>query len=1172
MSRPTTHDARVRWALALGADPKAKRRRAALFRKDVASRWLAVVACHRSRDGALLLRAIRDPSRRVRGKALVVLAVVADDAQAAEALRIAHSMRVTRILLRQLGRRGRTAPIDDYLDWLAESNHVRELIDELPRGSASAVQRHLSTALARPSAAFWKRLARHHPAILGGILLERWRAGEGEADPVTRQLTDWYLQRIAELAPDHALELCLLLFARGIHPPGDAQDELARRRPRQLVELAYAGPEKRWLGSISLSARALARLDTRHLILLAVESPYALDNWPSVLRGRPRADANAIALAWARAPKGKRYARFFPDFAPFLSVDIRAQAWPGWSRAVRDQRGVIAPAQVAGLPRELREAEARRHLQEVVALRPRPGLRLSGYARHLPWDELQTASAALLGHPDGDHRALALTELLASPGVRDEPERVPDCLALVRARKFEQDPIRGAMLGQLAAWPLHFWKPAYLEDVAAIIRDALDAADLSDQTASKAEALILRLFAVDAPFAARWIGTLIKERGRIYDPGLGRHLDRAAVELAAPALLTIARAWAARDRSHWLLGLCESLGGFLTAVDGLTDILLATREKTPYAWLPIAITRLLAIHAPDVHAATYPDFVARCRKRPDWLLSLARNQAIPWIEEMSSALGKLLQSRRRAEDIIAGLNILYQRDRPRFAASLPKLLQADPSLIVHRVVWRYVHRHRTDLLDPYLTGAPVRGRFATGKTAWLLPMRDGFHRWTAKQNQRFAQMLLGVAHDPERDTPAVMWALGLLPRLLYAPMDGLCALADDDRPAVRERAIRVLARCDAGQGVATLMTCLGDQRARFAIYGLRRALLSMPPEQAADALVEAPLRKVTIAKEVVRLLGEIRCERAYEQLSALAHRDLHRDVRIALLRALWDHLDREPTWAIYQAAVSSPDWVLASRVGEVPADRLTEESDRRLSALLAQVIARPEPEARLALLQASPRLPVRDPERSLLGAIRARLDSVYDDEVRAAMTALCARQTESDADALQATLSDLRHDLRALRVACEQLLSAPVKQRASLSAAARAAEAALAHEPRAIDLYIHLGASHRDATSLVGFLCSLEGRGALGHSALDAMRSVVQTARAADDPWARTHIETLLHAGPGCRRAALWVLERCVAEHGWTRELRAILGQARADADIDVANAAWRLFPPREDDVPQAGD
>ena len=85
---------------------------------------------------------------------------------------------------------------------------------------------------------------------------------------------------------------------------------------------------------------------------------------------------------------------------------------------------------------------------------------------------------------------------------------------------------------------------------------------------------------------------------------------------------------------------------------------------------------------------------------------------------------------------------------------------------------------------------------------------------------------------------------------------------------------------------------LGDDRGRIAIYALRSALLTMPGPRALEMLRGVPMKRVTVAKEVVRLVGELGSAEAFAFLRGLEGRPLHRDVEVARLRALWDHLER----------------------------------------------------------------------------------------------------------------------------------------------------------------------------------------------------------------------------------------------------------------------------------------
>jgi cellulose synthase operon protein C len=318
---------------------------------------------------------------------------------------------------------------------------------------------------------------------------------------------------------------------------------------------------------------------------------------------------------------------------------------------------------------------------------------------------------------------------------------------------------------------------------------------------------------------------------------------------------------------------------------------------------------------------------------------------------------------------------------------------------------------------------------------------------------------------------------------------------------------------------------------------------------------------VTVAKEVVRLTGELRASGAFARLLDLDRADLHRDVRIALLRALWDHLDREETWAIYQRAVSDPDWVVASRLADIPANRLTRMLDARLSGLLSRVIDRPEPEARIGLLRRAGGLALVDRDRALLAACRARLRSILDDEVRAAMDAVLARSSEEDMPALGEALDRLRADPRALHVAAERLCQYHVHSRASWGRAADELAAVARRDPRWSVLAIRAAASRRDAGALVAAIESVP----LDVDAAVAAQSAVALLR---DEELEAAIAGLAGSRrPDVRRVAVSALERDARPgRGWTPARLEMLARLRADPSPEVAGAAARVWPPREQD------
>ncbi|MBP6840168.1 MAG: hypothetical protein KA190_22915 [Kofleriaceae bacterium] len=1169
-----THRARVHAALAgaLGAGA----------RGDVATRYLAGLAAFRDRDGGRVAALMADPSRRVRAAAVVTTPLACDDPQVLAALRVAWGVRGERTLLRRLVRHGRRAPIDVFLDELAALGQLRDLVDDLPFGSDAAVRRHLHHALARPSQRWWRRLAHGHPAILLELLMTRWGEHPSEADPVTRQLTEAHHARLAERVPDGALALAELLLTRGIEPAAPVWTELLRLRPAAAVELAVRCAARVPAGVLACRLRELA---PAVLARVVAEAPHLLGEFGPRVRTLSPDRRAALAEGWLGADArfaalGTHLLRYLPD------GPARDAAYQRWSLAARDRDGVIAADALAALPTELATREARRHVDEVIALGADPIRRLRGIARYLPWAELEGALRDHLGHPDPTLRGVALSELLANADVFVDDASLPArALAVVSARAFEQDPIRLIMFHVLGRWPRRCWRAEHLPAVAAAVRAGLDAADLSIATVREIQHLLTRLFALDPRWAAAQLATTIKERGALHDANLGAKLTDAELRAAAPALVEIATDWATLERAPWLVGFASGLGRRLGVVDGLVALLIEVRDTTPHEWVAHQLAVVLARHAPAEHAATLPALLARLHARK-WhavLLALAeqhglhgRAQARQRHRRRPTLVGPLCDAvvalARGLDPRFAGraLAVLRQRDPEAFDRLLPALIDADASVAIVPDVQRWIHRHRQDLLEPYLGDRPVRGAWATGKTRWVLPWRDGFFRWSPPQVERFAALTARIVDDRGRDVPTVLSTLTVWPAMEYASMDRLCALADDSRPAVREKAIRVLARCDAGQGVPTLLACLADARARFAVYGLRRALFAMVPERALALLVDAPMHKVTIAKEVVRLTGELRAAGAFARLTELAAAPLHRDVRIALLRALWDHLDHEATWATFAAAVTDPDWVVASRLAEIPANRLTVELDARLAALLARVIDRPEPESRLDLLGRARYLALVDRERVLLAACRARLWSPLDGEVAAAMDAVMARSKDDDLAALGVALDQLRADPRALHVAAAALCRHKVHSRRSWQRAADELVAVSRRDPRWAVIAVQATLARARAGDVVEVVNALADQGWLDHDALSAAIAGLATLRDQDLP--ATVAALCASAAPRARRVAVAALAHDARPgRGWSQVRLAQLAALRADPDPEVAGAAARLWPPREQDPPAAG-
>jgi hypothetical protein len=1106
---PLTHHERVRRMVALGqaaakGDADARAVIAALRASpDAFSRVLAMESVYGSRDGAAVIAGLADASRTVRARAATLLPIACDDAQVRAGFALIRPKRRTRLLV-TLRRRGRGALVDAIVRDALRKQSPRA-IDLAAYGSDALVAEILPRLDAEGGLVTWSRLANWHGARVADFVAGQVTVGPHAMDVRLRLRLFGALEGMADKAPDATLRLVGEMLSRDTPHLLGAFRVLLRRRPRETFDLLRArhvsgrpAPPPGLFSGLVFDAVA-PRLGAERL-------GWLVENAWSVLSDGDRArrwwlklssgDRDAVVQTWLDRGRGA-WGAFLLRFA--APGERRQRAAARWSDAARDRDGVIATDRLAPLPRDLRIAEARRHLSQVAVLSTRPRER-AAYARLLPYDEARAELAPFLGHPEGEERAAALTSLVAS--IRFEPARMGDLLDLLHGRRFEQDPVRMAMMQSLGTLPVVCFRPEVLPKVGQLVRDALDAADLSWGTAAHVQTLVARLFRVDAAWGAQWLTTLLEARGSISGGGLGR-LTAREVRVMSPVFAEVAGTWATRERAGALLWLAAALGKRLRVAEPLCA----------------ALERLAS--------------------------------ALPFVGVAGAALG-----------------LLRRHDAPRFRALVPALLAADPSYIILPDVARYVSMHRQDLLTQFLGDAPMTGRFASGRTGWLIEFHAGWRRWTPDQHRRLSAGLSRVANEADRDLPSVLSVVRTLPRLIFGPAEPLLTLAGDTRPAVREAALRAIPWLDAGEGVPLLIDALGDDRARIAIYALRKAFSEMERARVLQVLQSVPMRKVTVAKEVVRLLGELGGEDAWRALMALEGQGTHRDVRIALMRGLWDHLHRDETWAVFERAAQDRDWVVASRLADLPLDRLSVSQEERILGLLVQVLGRAEPEARLALLERAAALPVRDTSRRLFGRLLEHVGAPTVAEGAVALQAVLARMRPDEAEAVAErfrTLMPRRQNLLGLVTVLAGRLGpyAPAHVVRVAERVCATLEAAPLFVLPSLQLATHLYGWRPLAARFVALATA-----GLLHA--DAMAAALGAVRDCLHP---ELLEAELAKRPEAdlRRLALEALRSAAGpQDGWTPARRARLATYRKDASPLVAEAALSTFPPDEAALPGA--
>ena len=1052
------HGERVRRAIAAGREAITKPAVAAQLKEwrsgDFVARFLAVFSCHGSRDSAALLDLCNDASRTVSGTALKAITHVGDDESVLAALRDAPPRRLARLLARM--RRRRLAVVDRFLtERIAAGEETAAL---LPLGSAELVERHFALGEERGGVRFWQRLTVSHPTLAAAALaakLDALAAPEG-------LLFSYANAAIRQLAQRHADLALKVIAALRRHQPLSSipLQPLVGPRPVAVAEMVLAAPET--------AAASFENVVTK----LGVARVVALFRRNSSWLGTP--------TVWLKHFPAAERAVIFRELAP---------AWT-------DPHGRVDSDLVCLLPTELREAEARRVLA-LPALEADPHSRLI-YSAFLPWGEARALGKPWLGHPEAEFRGRALDALCEA--TRFDRARLPELLELLGARKHEQDPVRQAFLTTLADLPPGRWTAAHLPGLAKLVRDALDAGDMSALTVAHLGRLVNRILPHHPVWAVEQLAAISAERGETPIGGVAYTPEQ--VRQIRPLLTPVMQAWSKREREHSILALASAVGRRLTEWPELAESLEEIVHKSRESWNAARAMDLLLEHLP--------------------------------------------------------------KERERFVTAT---LRRDPSWILQAKVLDFVNRRRQDLLTPFLGVRTYSGRFSTGRVVHVLPVRTGFHRWTTAQQVTFAETLAELTKPPKKKAEQqsvyeVQDAVRRLAQLPAVAPDRLIALATDERPAVKETAVRSLGRLDARQGIPALVAALGDDRARYAVYALRQALCDLPPTRVLAVMRTVPFGKVTVAKEAVRLAGEFGGADALKWFAELDATDLHRDVRGALLRALWDHLERPEAWAILDRSATSPETGVVIGLARIQVDRASPAARERVVGLLLKLLDHPEVTVRIAVLQRFGQVPVPDPRRELLKASLAKLASPVPDERAAALTAAVSGATPADAAAFQAAFTALltrRDELTAVgthfavysRFFGDRV--APVRA---------AVLAAVETDPAATWLAVMIAAARPDSGPFAEWVVRLAAGTRWNTATHNAVLQGV-----ADANWSAAELDLIDRlwggaADPALRWLAARVLKSNAAHAGWTPPRRERLVRYREDPHPLVADEAAFTFPP----------
>ncbi|XSG77499.1 HEAT repeat domain-containing protein [Herpetosiphon llansteffanensis] len=684
--------------------------------------------------------------------------------------------------------------------------------------------------------------------------------------------------------------------------------------------------------------------------------------------------------------------------------------------------------------------------------------------------------------------------------VRYQPEYAQTALDLVHDRRNEQDPVRVKMLSALSELPAWRWHPEHLASIEQIIRGSLNARDCSDASIRLLQRWLSKLLEVHPQASIELISQISRERGKLFVQRHGRELNASEAQALCAALLPIMQSWQRRQQAEDILSIINFVGRAIKDV---------------------------------------PELLA--------MLEQIANDTIDWAA-------------------MRAVYVLHRYARRMFNQVVPRILAHDRSWITQDLIANFVHTKRQDLLTPFLPAQRYKGKFSTGDAAYILPIQHGFERWTTTQQQIFAE---AVSIQTEQEDLQHQYLVEYAQRLAYlsevAPTR-LIELAQLDAPieVLRDKALEALSRRETGDGVPTLIEALGDARARVAIYALRRVLLRMPTSQALAILRTVPTSKITVAKETIRLIGDLKNRAAYQELLRWNELELHRDVRIALVHALNNYLDQPETWQIFERLLSHEETTVVKSLTRISPIGQPLSLHEPVLRLLAALVEHPNLEVREEAVGRCFFFHGTDPQRILVEPLTKALMSgivrLRDAAVRSLLTSYAIEDS--------AVITAIVRENLPNRAVINELISTLDRQVSAFESYHPLGHAVineLARDRFTILLQIQLAGHCYDEQTWFNFVQQLKQQGLLNVNTFRTVLEVVE--KVANRIWLAQpeQLETFFYQSndPYLRRIGLAAFGFKTKRLGWYPADYQRLAEYQADPTELVAVPAQFIFPPQ---------
>jgi hypothetical protein len=339
----------------------------------------------------------------------------------------------------------------------------------------------------------------------------------------------------------------------------------------------------------------------------------------------------------------------------------------------------------------------------------------------------------------------------------------------------------------------------------------------------------------------------------------------------------------------------------------------------------------------------------------------------------------------------------------------------------------------------------------------------------------------------------------------------------------------------------------------------------MPAKNALAMLSKAPTKRVTVKKEIIRLAGEFAGEDSYNFLCTFTKDDdLHPDVRIALLRALWNHLGNEEVWEYFHEAARSGPVALARSTIRIPQEGLSAIGRNHLCEQLTLLLRNENAQIRTETLERLVQMPLGQAGDMMFGALADMLEDADPHIGQLAAESMLATYVSTKAKELVDAFANVKRP-KSFSAVVDAFRHRKYANVTALRNCAEALAYAMLEQQRLPSPGLRLMLVMAEPPDILTFIEKTDNAGLLHPGAVETNLSFWSKAVSSFPQQDVSALESKLRLSQSVRlrRLGLALLIEVTDQHGWSDEHRECLENYCADTELWISEPAGLIEPPQ---------